>query len=147
MINLDGSIIPALIVFLALIAALNLILFKPLARILAERQSRTAGLMAAAQEKTNYQLHMFHEYQASIKSARMEGYRRQEQYRTEAMTRRAELLARARESAEQMVRESRDSIRSQVETAKQQLALDAQEIGRKITSSILDRSAANADVS
>lgn len=142
MINLDGSIIPALIIFLGLIIALNHILFKPLAGVMAEREKRTSGMMAAAQEKLNNQLDLFHKYQASIKNARMEGYRRQEQVRAEATAKRAALLTQARNSAELAIRESRESIRSQVETAKQELALDAREIARTITSSILERSAA-----
>jgi F-type H+-transporting ATPase subunit b len=147
MISLDSSIIPAIIIFLALIAALNYILFKPLARILAERESRTAGLMAKAQEKTDHQLHLFQQYQASIKNARMEGYRRQEQLRAEGMKKRAEVLAQSRKVSEQMIQESRDSLHSQVEAAKQQLALDAQEIARRIASSILERSVAGASSS
>lgn len=147
MISLDSSVIPALIIFLGLMVALNCILFKPLARILAERKSRTSGLVDAAQEKMKNQLHLFNEYQASIKNARSEGCRRQEKLRTEAMTKRAELLAQARKSAERLIQESRDSIHSQVEAAKQQLADDAQEMARKITSSILDRPVADADSS
>jgi F-type H+-transporting ATPase subunit b len=144
MISLDSSLIPAIIIFLGLILALNGILFRPLARVLAERETRTSGMMAAAQEKLNYQSDLFNRYQASIKNARMEGYRRQDQVRTEAMKKRAELLAQARKSAEQAIGESREAIRSQVETAKQTLALDAEEIARTITSNVLGRSAAEA---
>ncbi len=139
MINLDGSIIPAIVIFLVLIVSLNKLLFKPLMRIQAERESRTTGLVNQAQEKMNYQSSLFKKYQASIKNARMEGYRRQEQLRAEAVKKRMEMLAQARASAEQMVRDSRDSIHSQVEMAKHQLALDAQELAKRITSTILGR--------
>ncbi len=123
-----------------LVAALNYILFKPLARIQAERASRTTGLMAQTQEQINNQLNLFNKYQAAIKNARMEGYRRQEQLRSEALKKRAELLARAREAAEQAVRESRDSIHAQVEIAKEQLALDAREVARIIAAAVLEKS-------
>ena len=141
MVNIDISIIAAIIIFLVLVVALNLLLFKPLMKIQAERESRTTGLMSQAQEKLDHHLDLFNKYQASIKNARMEGYRRQEQVRGEALKKRNELLAKSRTAAEQMIQDSRETIRSQVETAKNQLTLDAQEMASRITSTILGRSA------
>jgi len=141
MINLDGSIIPAIFVFLILIVLLNQLLFKPVIKIQAERESRTTGLMAQAQKKLDHQLDLFNKYQATIKNARMEAYRRQEQLRAEAMEKRAEALAQARKAAEQMIQDSRESIGKQVEDAKQQLSREAQEMARGITRTILQRSA------
>jgi len=145
MISVDSSLIPALIIFLGLIFALNSILFKPLVRILAERRSRTSGLMDGTRAKLDNQTNLFNKYRASIKNARMEGYRRQEQLRAEAMAQRAELLAQARNSAESLIRESRDSIHAQVEAEKQQLARDAREMARHIASSLLGRQVADTD--
>jgi F-type H+-transporting ATPase subunit b len=141
MVNVDVSIIPAIIIFLLLIVALNYLLFKPLMNVQAERERRTTGLISQAQENINHHLGLFNQYQASIKNARMEGYRRQEQIRADALKKRAELLAQSRTAAERMIQDSRDSIRSQVETAMQQLTLDAQEMARRITSTILGKSA------
>ena len=144
MISLDGSIIAAIIIFLVLIAALNRLLFKPLMRVQAERESRTTGLMNQTQENLNHHLNLFSEYQASIKNARMEGYRRQEQLRAEALKKRAEVLAQSRTAAERIILDSRDSINSQIKTAKQQLTLDAQEMAQRISSTILGRSASDS---
>jgi F-type H+-transporting ATPase subunit b len=141
MINIDTSIIAAIIIFLVLVVALNQLLFKPLLRVQAEREARTTGVMSQTEENLKHHLKLFDEYQASIKNARMEGYRRQEQLRAEAVKKRIELLAQSRTAAEQMIQDSRDSIRSQTETAKQQLSLDAREMASKITSAILGRSA------
>ncbi len=141
MINLDSSIIPAIVIFLLLIFALNQILYKPLMKVLAERESRTTGLVNQAKKDLDHHLGLLEKYQASIKNARMAGYRRQEQVRAEAQKKRAEVLAHSRAAAETLIQESRDSIRLQVETAKQQLALDAQDMAQRITSAILGRSA------
>jgi F-type H+-transporting ATPase subunit b len=144
MISLDGSIIAAIIIFLVLIAALNRLLFKPLMKVQAERESRTTGLMNQTQENLDHHLNLFSEYQASIKNARMEGYRRQEQLRAEALKKRAEVLAQSRTAAERIILDSRDSINSQIKTAKQQLTLDAQEMAQRISSTILGRSASDS---
>jgi F-type H+-transporting ATPase subunit b len=145
MVNIDFSVIPAIIIFLVLIAALNHLLFKPLMKVQAERESRTTGLVSQAQENLKHHLSLFGEYQASIKNARMEGYRRQEQLRAEALKKRGEFLAKSRSAAEQMIQDSRDSIRLQVDTAKQQLTQDAQEMARRITSIVLGRSAPESE--
>jgi len=145
MISLDSSIIPAILIFLLLIAALDRLLFKPLMKVQAERESRTTGMMLRAQEDVGHHLDLFEKYQASIRNARMEGYRRQEQLRAEAQKKRAEVLDQSRSAAERLVRESRDSIQSQVEAAKRQLTLEAQEMARRIASTLLGRPSPEAD--
>jgi F-type H+-transporting ATPase subunit b len=145
MINLDGSIIPAIVIFLLLIAVLNQLLYRPLMKVLAERESRTTGLVHQAQEDLSHHLSLFEKYQASIKNARMEGYRRQEQLRAEAQKKRMEVLAQSRAVAEQLIQDSRESIRVQVEAAKQQLTMDAQDMAQRITSTVLGRSALEPD--
>ena len=141
MISLDASIIPAIVIFLLLIFVLNRLLFRPLQRIQAERERRTSGLMSETQAKMDHQLGLLDKYQATIKNARMEAYRQQEQVRSEAMQKRAEVLAKAKAAGEQMIRDSRASILSQVESAKQQLDREAQELARGIASAILGRNA------
>ncbi len=147
MINLDASIIAAILIFLILVVVLNRLLFKPLQRIQAERESRTTGLMKEAQAKIDHQLDLLNQYHATIKAARMEAYRQQDQLRTEAMKRRVDVLAKARTAGEQLIRDSRVSILSQVETAKRQLELEAQGLARGIASTILGRSAADVESS
>jgi F-type H+-transporting ATPase subunit b len=144
MISLDYSVIPAIIIFLILIVALNLFLFRPLQKVQAERASRTSGMMHEAQSKIDHQMDLLNKYQATIKNARMEAYRRQEQLRAEAMKKRADVLTKARTAGEQMIQDSRASVLSQVEAAKRQLDLEARELARGITAAILGRSALDA---
>jgi F-type H+-transporting ATPase subunit b len=145
MVSLDSSIIWAIAIFLLLIVALNQFLFKPLQKVLAERESRTSGLVSNAQAKISHQMDLLNAYQATIKNARMEAYRQQEQLRSEALKKRAEVLASARTAGEQMIQNSRASILSQVETAKRQLDLEAKELAGGIASAILGRSALDAN--
>jgi F0F1-type ATP synthase membrane subunit b/b' len=93
----------------------------------------------------SHQMDLFNKYQATIKNARMEAYRQQEQIRSEALKKRADVLASARTAGEQMIQNSRASILSQVEAAKGQLDLEAKELAQGIASTILGRSAPDAD--
>jgi len=141
MISLDLSIIPALVIFILTVIALNYLLFKPVTRIQEERAKRTTGLMAQSQQDLAHHLQLFDQYQATIKNARIEGYRRIEKSRSEALLSRSAALDKARKSAEQLTQDARDSIRVQVTAAKTRLEQEAQELSGRIASSILRRPA------
>jgi F-type H+-transporting ATPase subunit b len=141
MISLDGSIIAAIIVFLTLIFTLNSLLFQPLLRIQAEREARTTGFMDQARKHMDHHLELFNRYQAAIKNERLAGYQVQERVRADAMGKRTEALAAARKRTEDMIRESREALQAQTQTAKEQLTQEAREIARSIAENILRRPA------
>lgn len=85
MISLDFSIIPAIVLFLTLVFALNYLLFKPLLKVQAEREERTVGQHEQARRRLSHHLDLFNRYVAAIRNGRMEGYRLQEQQRSDAM--------------------------------------------------------------
>jgi len=141
MISIDSSILAAVAVFLFVVFALNRLLFRPLLHVQDERAARTTGLETEADRNLGRHAELFARYQATIKHARLEGYRRQEQVRSEALDRRKTILETARSSAEALIESSRDSIQTQSEAARRQLGSEAQAIARGIASSILQRSA------
>ncbi len=141
MVSLDYSLIPAILIFLTVVIALNYLLFKPLMRVQAEREERTTGVIELARKKLSHHLDLFDRYQAAIKAGRLEGYRLQEQARAEAEKKRAEVLGLARQRAETLLQESRTSIQAQMQAAKQQLSRDVHEMARGIATAILQRSA------
>jgi len=141
MISVDGSVVAGIIIFLTVVLALNQLLFRPLLRVQAERESRTTGTIAQAHKQLQHRAELFGRYEAAIKNARMEGYRLQEQARSEAMQKRKERLDLARKSADELLEQSRDSIRLQVRTAKDELAREAEEMARSIAAAVLRRSA------
>jgi F-type H+-transporting ATPase subunit b len=141
MISLDSSLIAAIIIFLSLTVALNHLLFRPLLRVQAEREGRTSGLVTRVEKDLSHHLALFEQYQAAIKNGRAEGFRLQEQVRSRAAQKRAELLDQARRQAEQMTQESRASIQAQLQEAKWQLTQEARDIAGGIASLILRRPA------
>ena len=141
MISLDSSIIPALLIFLALIFVLNQLLFKPLLKVQAERESRSSGLIAQSRRELENQQDLFGRYEESIKAARAEGYRHLEIRRGEALKKRTEALDAARKSGDTLTQESRGSIRAEVQAAKELMDSETREIARRIAASILRRSA------
>jgi F-type H+-transporting ATPase subunit b len=141
MISIDSSILAAIAVFLILVFTLNQLLFRPLIRIQEERAARTTGREFEARKVLDHYSDLFERYQATIRGARAEGYRQQERVRADALARRAALLDEARSSAEHLIEQSRASIQTQTQAARDQLGREAQGIARGIASSILQRSA------
>ena len=141
MISLDSSIVAAFVIFLATVVALNHLLFQPLLRVHAERESRTTGLVSEARKRLDHQTALFGQYEATVKQARIEAYQRQEQSRTDALSRRAAVLEEARQKAELLLQESRAALQRQVAEARAQLDREADEISRTIAAIVLQRSA------
>ena len=139
MVSLDYSIIPAILIFLVLIFALNSLLFRPILRIQEERVKRTSGLMEQSRREVEDQQRLFGEYEAKIKNARTEGYRLQDQIRGEAAKKRAETIDEARKSAERVTEQSKSQIAAEVKAAKEKMADEAGEIAGRITAMILQR--------
>jgi F-type H+-transporting ATPase subunit b len=141
MIGIDSSLIAAVLIFLSVVLALNYILLRPLNRVLEERAARTTGVVEAAKSNMGRSVELFDRYQAAIKAARVEGYRRMEAARSEALKKRADALADARTKSEQMVKESRVAIQKQAEESKSGLGRDVNEIAEAIAAAILGRPA------
>jgi F0F1-type ATP synthase membrane subunit b/b' len=141
MISLDWSIIPAIIIFVLTVVVLNSLLFKPVTMIQRERERRTTGLMAQTRDNLARHLEMFEQYQATIRNARMEGYRLMEKSRSEALLRRQAALDMARQDSERMIQDARVAIQAQVIGAKARLLDEAREMAGRIASTILQRSA------
>ncbi len=141
MIGIDTSLIPAVLIFLAVVVALNYILLHPLYRVLDERAARTTGVVESARKDVDYSVELFNQYQAAIKGARADGYRLMDAARSEALKKSAAALAEARSEAERLVKESRLSIQKQAAESKSRLSRDVDEIAQEIATSILGRSA------
>ncbi len=141
MVSLDSSIIPAILIFLVLIFALNTVLFKPILRIQEERLKRTSGLIEQSRRELENQENLFREYEAKIKQARAEGYRMQDKIRGDAAKKRAETIEEARKSAGRMAEQSKASLAGEVRAAKDTMSAEADDIASRIAVMILQRPA------
>ena len=139
MISLDSSVIPAIIIFLCLVTALNYLLFQPLMRIQAQRANLTTASMAESRKKLDFFGQQMERYHTAIRNGRMEAYRNQEQVRSDATKRRADALARARVAAEQLVRDAQAQLNAQVTAAKVQLSAEARDLALGIAAARLHR--------
>ena len=86
----DGTIFLHIIIILVMVYVLNATLFKPINRILEERERRTRGRSGEAKGIIQEVEDKLAAYERSLREARSEGYRLMEQERAEAMRERME---------------------------------------------------------
>jgi F-type H+-transporting ATPase subunit b len=129
--------IPTIVILLLLYAIYNLLVRKPLMRVLDERRERTEGAVlkaradvAAAEAKTQ-------DYEERLREARTAIYKAQEARRQKAQQARAEALAEAHARAQQQVREARAAIEQDMAAARSGLQAEVDRLASEIIRTIL----------
>ena len=143
----DGTLFLHIALILVMVFVLNHTLFKPINRILEEREKRTGGrsgeargILRRVEEKTA-------NYERSLREARAEGYRLMEQVRAEAMQERQSVLNTIRAEVDRLIMEQKEAIAAQTEEARATLGSDARRVAREIGERILHRPISEASVS
>ena len=135
----DGSLVFVLVLFLILVFVLNRILFRPIGRVLDERQTLTEG--AAHEERAarlSYEARLA-EYEANIRQARAESYKRSEQERAAALEQRRHLIDAAKQHAHEQIERARQEIEQQVVQARVALESESRQIAERISRTVLGR--------
>ena len=124
---------------LVLILVLNQFLFKPLRRIIDERERRTNEARAELDEARDVQNRRLDEIEQRLKEARREAYEIREAAQRVGRTRRDELMAEARRQAHLMVDEARQEIAADIETARHDLEAEAERLSQMIADRVVGR--------
>jgi F-type H+-transporting ATPase subunit b len=128
--------VPTVLILLAFYGVLRVLFFKPLLKIMAEREARTAGARKAAEAAQAAAAEKIKQYQEALKQARAKVYIEQEAARKRVLDERAELLKEARRKgaaevakAKERVAKELDAARHDIETTIAQLST---EIARRV---------------
>ena len=135
----DGTLILHGAIIIIMVAVLNWTLFRPINRILEERDRRTSGLLSEAEQTLARIDESLRQYEQTLRGARAEGYQLLERQRAEAIRERERQIASARELLSKQTSSEKQQIRSQAEVARATLSKEATRIALKISSQILGR--------
>ncbi|MFL6207775.1 MAG: ATP synthase F0 subunit B [Pyrinomonadaceae bacterium] len=135
----DGTVFFHIAVIILMVYVLNATLFRPINRILAEREARARSGHGAAHDILKKVEENLSLYEEGLRSARTEGYRLLEQERAEALSVRQAQVAEVRAEAEQLIAAERDAIRTQTDEARATLGRDAARMAAEISTQILHR--------
>ena len=135
----DGTLVIHIAIIITMVFLLNRLLFRPINRILSERETRTRGRTGEAHETIHRVKESLSRYENSLRQARAEGYGLLEQQQAAAYDERKRKVATVREEVEQQVGHQKGEIRAQVEQARGSLREEAQRVAASISSNLLRR--------
>jgi F-type H+-transporting ATPase subunit b len=135
----DGTLFLHILIILLMVFILNATLFKPINRILEERERRTRGRSGEAHDILQRVEEKMLQYERTLREARAEGYRLMEQERETAMSERQAKLEAVRDEINHSVAGEKETIRGQVEEARATLEQEARRLAAEIGSQILHR--------
>ena len=142
----DGTLILHVLIILVMVYVLNATLFKPINRILENREKRTRGRSTEAEEILGKVSEQLTAYERALRQARTEAYAFTEHERAGAMQQRQEELDDLRLKLSGSTAAQKEAIHRQAEEARASLESEARGIAIEIGSRVLSRPLTNADL-
>jgi F-type H+-transporting ATPase subunit b len=138
-INPDGSLVLIALLFIIFVFLLNRVLFKPIGRVLDERNTLTEGARAEARAAARRYQDRLNDYESGIRQARGESYRYLEQQRAVAVEERARIIEDAKKQAADELEKAKAEIARQAANARSALEAEARLVAGRVTQSVLGR--------
>ena len=135
----DGTIFLHIAIILVMVFLLNRILFRPVNRVLEERESHTRGRSLEARETVKRVEESLSQYERSLRAARAESYQLLERQQSEAAEERRSRIGQVRTEVEGAIDEQKRLIREQSEEARSSLEGEARRVAANISAQILGR--------
>ena len=133
----DGTIFIHIALILIMIWVLNRTLFRPINRVLESRARKTGGRSSEAQEILKSVGEKQLRYDEAMREARGEGYELIEKERANAVAERQSKVGAVKQEVEQLVARENEELKVQTVAARSTIAVDAEKLAERITSSIL----------
>lgn len=135
----DGTLVLHILIIIMMVFLLNRILYRPISRVLDERESRTRGRSGEALDILRRVKESLSRYENSLRQARAESYRLLEQQQSEATGERQRRVLAVREELEERIEEQKKEIRAQADDARITLEGEARRAAASISSQVLRR--------
>ncbi len=139
MVSIDVSVIVQIINFIFLIWILNIILYRPIRRVLIQRREKIAGLeqgietaMADATDKQDA-------FSEGIKAARLDGQKQKDAMVNEASAEEKEIVERINEKAKAELVAAKNKVAEEIGTAQKALQAEVDTFADAICEKILGR--------
>ncbi|MFO7751398.1 MAG: ATP synthase F0 subunit B [Desulfobacteraceae bacterium] len=140
MVSVDGSLVIQIINFLFLLFVLNLVLFKPVRKILLERKKKIADLDNGVEKLSRDAVDKDKAYKDGLKRARSEGLKEKEAFVEEASQEEKEIIERINKKAQANLAEIRSQVAGETEKARKVLEKEVDTFAQAMGEKILGRS-------
>jgi F-type H+-transporting ATPase subunit b len=139
MVSVDGSIIIQIVNFLVLIFILNMVLYKPIRKILRERKEKISGLEQTIGNLTGDAQEQDKAYGVGIREARAKGQKEKEALMQTAANEEREIISKINQKAQAELAEIKTKITEDTEAVRTALKKDVDSFAGAITQKILGR--------
>jgi len=140
MINPDITLLIQMINFLALLVILNFILFRPIRKVIKERNQIMQDFNSDITSLTDEAQESMNQFERKILEARKEGMSRIESMKDQGEEAEAELISATNQEVQAKVEEARKRIESDIQDARDQLQTQVQAFSVAVSEKILGRS-------
>lgn len=137
----DLSVLWVIGFVLLLATILNTLLFKPLMRVMEQREAAVASARQMAEQAAAQAKAATDEFETRTREARGEVYRQMEEARRAALERRTQLLNDTRQQAEASITAASARLRAEAAEARARLDRDADSLATTIVERVLGRRA------
>ena len=135
----DLSVLWVIAAILLLAVILDRWLFKPVLRVIRERETAVQSAMQMAEDATAKAKAASAEFDAKMGAARADLYKQLDERRKAGDAYRTELMAKTRDEVDKTLADARTQLDAQVSEARTTLAHDADQLGREIADKVLGR--------
>lgn len=129
--------VPSVLIILLFYFILRSLFFKPLLKVMAERDARTLGAQKAAEVAQAAAVAKDNQYQDALKHARAQVYAEQEAARKKLLDERAEQIKQARAAAAAQVAAAKERISVEIAAARRELESTTAQLSAEIAARIL----------
>jgi F-type H+-transporting ATPase subunit b len=137
----DLSVLWVIFFVLLLTFLLNRLLYKPILRVMAERERAITSARELAERSANEARRATAEFEQKTAEARAELYRQMDEMRRTAMNERADIMARTRAEADTQIAAASAKLKAETEEARRALSAEADALGAAVADRILGRKA------
>ena len=133
------SVIFVILAVVLLAVVLDRVLFKPLLRVMREREQAVKSAIQLAETAAAKAQAATSEFDSKVAAARAELYKHMDERRKAGEAHRVELVAKTRAEVETQLADARAQLEAQTAKARATLEHDAEELGRDIAAKVLGR--------
>jgi len=137
----DGSVLIQIVNFVFLIWVLNILLYRPIRKILAQRKEKIGGLELSIETSGKDALEKDEALALGIKKARAKGFKEKEALVLQAMDEEKSIIADINRKAQAELSQMLDKIQKEAEIARESLQKEVDKFANQICQKILGRAA------
>mgnify|MGYP003565141206 CR=1 FL=1 len=135
----DGSFLIQMINFVFLIWVLNILLYRPIRKILAQRKEKIDGLELSIDTSDKDALEKDQAFAAGLKEARTKGFKEKEALMQQAADEEKTIIADINSKAQAELADFRDKIKAEANVARENLQGEVENFANQICQKILGR--------